>query len=228
MFENYIPVLLQCRLFRNMSSDEILQSIEAASPKVISIKKNEALSLPEKMKDIYIILSGRFNVIQDSGMNVSLTNTFTSGSCFGIAFCVKDIPCSHKLHAAEKGELLKLSYDKLVQNEKTRVKIFENLLYAASDNIQILAEKINHTQAYSVRVKISVYLRDQMKHNDSTHFDMDMSRKDMANYLNITYAAMIRELSQMQKEGILTIDGEHVTILDADALIDEGSEYNIL
>jgi len=211
-----------------MSAEEILNSIEAASPDVISVKKNDAISLPEKMSHIYIILSGKFNVIQDSGMNISLTNTFTPGGCFGIVFCVKDIPCNHKLHAAEKGELLKLSYNNLIQNEKTQVKILKNLLYVASDNIQTLAEKINHTQAYSIRVKLSVYLRDQMKHNDNSCFKMDMNRKDLANYLNITYAAMLRQLSQMQKEGILMINGDHIKILDSDALIESGSEYNIL
>lgn len=228
VYEQYNSILSECLLFCDMDRSEINRCVSGSSPKLISVKKNEAIPLPEKMHDLYIVLSGRFNVIQDSGMNVSLAHVLTPGKCFGIAFCARNIPCQHTLQATEKSELLKLSYAGLLEKEDLKARILENLLSITSENLLVLAEKINHTQARSVRVKLSIFLRDQIEHNRSNTFAMDMSRKDMADYLNITYPAMLRELSQMQKEGILEIKGDRITILNIEELIDGGSEYNIL
>jgi len=211
-----------------MNAEAIKACIISASPTVIDVEKNESIVLPEQMHDIYIVLSGKLNVIQDSGMNVSLAHVLTSGKCFGIAFCAENIPCRHTLQATEKSELLKLSYAGLMKQENIKIRILENLLSITSENLLTLAEKINHTQARSVRVRLSVFLRDQIEHRGTNSFTFDMSRKNMADYLNITYPAMLRELSQMQKEGILRINGDRITILNTDDLVDKGSEYSIL
>lgn len=227
-YEQYSSVLSECLLFRKMNAEEIKICLTGASPKVIGVEKNESVVLPEQMRDIYIVLSGKLNVVQDSGMNVSLAHVLTSGKCFGIAFCVENIPCRHTLQATEKSELLKLSYVGLMEQEDIKIRILENLLSITSGNLLVLAKKINHTQARSVRVKLSIFLRDQIEQNGTNTFNMDMSRKNMADYLNITYPAMLRELSQMQKDGILRISGDRITILNTEDLVDKGSEYNIL
>ncbi len=226
--EKYSRVLSECLLFRSMGTEDVRQCTAAASPRILEVKKNESIALPGMLRDIYIVLAGKLNVIQDSGMNASLAHVLTPGKCFGVAFCARNIPCQHTLQAVEKSVLLRLSYQGLLAEEGTKARLLENLLSITSENLLTLAEKINHTQARSVRVKLSIYLRDQAKHKGTASFAMDMSRKDMADYLNITYPAMIRELSQMQKEGILRISGDRVTILDTEALIELGSEYSIL
>jgi len=227
-YEQYSSIFSECLLFHKMNAEAIKACIISASPTVIDVEKNESIVLPEQMHDIYIVLSGKLNVIQDSGMNVSLAHVLTSGKCFGIAFCAENIPCRHTLQATEKSELLKLSYAGLMKQENIKIRILENLLSITSENLLTLAEKINHTQARSVRVRLSVFLRDQIEHRGTNSFTFDMSRKNMADYLNITYPAMLRELSQMQKEGILRINGDRITILNTDDLVDKGSEYSIL
>lgn len=227
-FEEYYEIIVTSLLFRNFREEEIRDSISGASAKVIRLNKSEILPLQEKLSDIYMVLSGQFNVIQDSGMNASLVHVLTPGRCFGIAFCAEAILCPDSLQASEKGALLRLSYSGLLANERTHVRFLENFLGITSHNLRLLAEKINHTQSRSVRVKLSVFLRDQMVHSGSDTFVMSMSRKDMADYLNVTYPAMLRELSQMQKEGILRFDGNRITIKDSQRLIEFGSEYNIL
>ncbi len=228
IYENYRNILAECTLFRNMAAQEIERCLSHASAAVFRLKKHESRNMPEHLSDLYLVLSGKLNVIQDSGMNISLVHILLPGGCFGISFCTEKYACCHALQAAEPSELLRLSYDGLLSQDDLREKILANLLSLTSQNLMVLAEKINHTQTRSVRVKLSVYLRDQMAHKGSNCFVLDLNRKALAEYLNITYPAMLRELSQMQKEGILQIDGDQVSILDEELLIDRGSEYNIL
>ncbi len=227
-FEMHKKVIAGSLLFRNFSEEEVWECLLRASSKVIDLDKNESLKMPEKLSDIYMALSGQFHVIQDSGMNNSFVHLLAPGRCFGIAFCAEQISCPDTLQASEKGKLLRLSYRGLLAKEDSRFRLMENLLGITSVNLQLLAEKINHTQSRSVRVKLSVFLRDHVEYSGSDSFTMKMGRKDMADYLNITYPAMLRELSRMQKEGILRIDGDRITILDLQTLVELGSEYTIL
>ncbi len=226
--EKYGKVLSQSLLFRDLTAEETEEIISGAFHGVVSLKKNEMLTLPEELNDIYLVLSGQFNVIiNDSGMDQGLVHILTPGQCFGIAFCTEHIVCCNILQAAEKGELIRLSYEEMLGQEQTRVRLLKNMLAITSVHLQMLADKISHTQSRSVRVKLSAFLRDQMAGKGKNSFTVDMSRKDMAEYLNITYPAMTRELSQMQKEGILKLEGSRITILDAGTLTDQGDGIGI-
>ncbi len=128
IFEQYCSVLSESLLFRNFETEEIIESISKADPEILTVKKNDMILLPEKLGDIFLVLSGRFNVIQDSGMNVSLAHMLLPGRCFGIAFCSEGIPCRHRLQAAENSEALRLSYERLTGQETMKVRFLENLL----------------------------------------------------------------------------------------------------
>ncbi len=219
-YSQYLAVLTESMLFRNFSTEEIEECIRDACPVVKKVNKKEIITLPEQLDHIYVILSGQFNVLQDS----SLVHILKPGECFGTAFCVLNIPCSHALQAAGKGSLLILSYNSMLEQKGVSQRLLENLLAVASEHLLILAEKINHTQSKSVRVKLSVFLRDEAKYSGSSAFRMKMSRKDLADYLNVTYPAMLRELSRMQKEEIIRIDGDKIQIRNLDKLIEQGLE----
>lgn len=160
-------------------------------------------------------------------MTVSLAHALMPGDCFGVAFCAGDIPCRCVLQAAEHSRLLQLSYRSLLEGGHKDV-LMNNLLHMLASRMLVLAEKINHTQSRSVRVTLSQFLRDQSRHSGTLEFELGMRRKDLAEYLTVSYPAMLRELSQMQKEGLITLDGERVKILNMETLTEQGAEYSLL
>ncbi len=228
IYQKYKEIFDQCFLFRGFSPEEIEVTLEKSYLKCIELEKNEIYTLPVQLKELYFVLEGKFNVLQDSGMNMSLSHTIVPGYSFGTAFCTEDIPCYNSFCSHRGGKIIALSYEKLLGQGNLRIKILENLLAITSRHLEMLADKINHTQAHAVRVRLSIFLRDQMLKNRSETFQMNLSRKDTADYLNITYPAMLREISRMKKENIIKIENDTITILDLDALIEEGSDYNIL
>lgn len=228
IYEQYKEIIKQCRLFDGFTEEEIRKCIEVASGELVTIPKKKKYFLPEHLEDIYIMLDGHADIIQDSGMNNSLVHVLTLGSCFGIASCENNIVCRHTFWTIEESTLLKLSYKGLLCDGNTEIRMLHNLLRITSENIETMASKINHTQSKSVRVKLSIYLRDLMLKKDSVDFIAEMGRQETADYLNISYPAMLRELKAMEKEGLLTIEGKHIHIIDTRTLIEEGSEYTIL
>lgn len=210
-------------LFHSLSAEEISKCTEHSL--VVHLDKGQRLAMPEKLSDVYIVLSGRLNVFLDSGMNESLSHTLEKGGCFGIAFCSQDIPCHICFESTEKSTLLRIPFRSLLSYGECRDKIMENMLAITSGNLLKLSEKISHTQSHSVRVKLSVYLRDQMRRCGSGRFQLGMKRNSLAEYLCVSYPAMLRELSQLQKEGLIEIEGDTVTILNEENLIENGSDY---
>ncbi len=224
--QQYTADLNHCSLFEGMTRKEIASC--SAGAHLLELQKGQVLTLPEALAEIYLVLRGHLNVFLDSGMNASLAHTLGTGDCFGIAFCAQHIPCHSKLAAVEKTVLLRIPYEKLLEPEDTRGRMLENLLALTSWHLLTLAEKICHTQSHSVRVKLSVYLRDQMHRCGGNRFELGMKRSALAEYLCVSYPAMLRELTQMQKEGLLLIQGDQVNITNEEKLIESGSEYTIL
>lgn len=224
------PVLKESGLFDGLTEEEMQRCLQGASPEFFKIKKRETFILPDRFAELYLLLSGRVNVIQDSGMNNCMVHVLKPGRWFGIGLCINVCEKPHRHHyfaASEDAEILKISYNGLLNQKEFEVQILKNLLRLVASNLSVLAEKINHTQSKSVRSKISVFLRDQMLQKETTEFRPDFTRQGLADYLNISYPAMLREFSKMEKEGILQVKGDCIRILDQEALIIGGSEYNI-
>ncbi len=53
---------------------------------------------------------------------------------------------------------------------------------------------------------------------DSTELAYTLSRKDIASMVGTTYESVIRSLSELQKEGIIRIDGKKIHVLDRKSL----------
>ena len=53
---------------------------------------------------------------------------------------------------------------------------------------------------------------------DGSTLSMYMSREDLANLSNMTTANAIRTLSQFQSEGLVSIDGRKIKLLDEEEL----------
>ncbi len=211
-----------CRLFEGLTAEEIGRCVSSSVR--VGMEKGQVLALPERLTEILIVLEGDLHVLLDSGMSESLTHTLGPGDCFGIAFCAESLPCAVRLKAVERSTLLRIPYRDLTGPEQSRDRIMENLLAITSLHLRMLAEKISHTQSRSVRGKLSVYLRDRMRHSQSPSFDLGMTRSGLAEYLCVSYPALLRELTRMQKEGLIRVRGRHVTVPDEEALAGSAQE----
>lgn len=64
-----------------------------------------------------------------------------------------------------------------------------------------------------LRNKLKLYLQ-SLTIGPEGDLCLNMGRSELAEYLCVDRSALSRELSRMQKEGILTVQGQHVHMLD--------------
>ncbi|MDX1625182.1 MAG: fumarate/nitrate reduction transcriptional regulator Fnr [Wenzhouxiangellaceae bacterium] len=122
---------------------------------------------------------------------------------------------------------------------------FQRLLSGSPDLNQLMLKLLSVDMAETrellvvigrldARARVAVFLlnlsrRLARRGKDPFRFRLSMDRRDIANYLGLTIETVSRTLSWMQKNGMLTVRGKLVSILDVDSLLDRaGREHEDL
>lgn len=72
----------------------------------------------------------------------------------------------------------------------------------------------------SVKVKLARYMIYLSKNAGSMQFDIKMNRTELSNFLGAYRTTLSRELSRMEREGLIRTEGSLITILDYRKLLD--------
>lgn len=101
------------------------------------------------------------------------------------------------------------------QRKKTcpfRTAIMENALKLLLNTTQQLYYKTAIFSENSLREKLLGYLRALCRENKSTKVLLPFGRQEFADYIGSNRSALSRELSKMQKEGIVKISGRKIQV----------------
>lgn len=93
-----------------------------------------------------------------------------------------------------------------------RGRFIENLIRLQTDLLTELYDKIGLLTEPSLRAKILHYLTARRTANCPELQDLD--RQSLADYLNCERSALSRELSRMDKEGLIRLDGRSIRLID--------------
>lgn len=94
--------------------------------------------------------------------------------------------------------------------------IIRNLLDIQAKNNLQMTKKLHILTNTTLRQKIALWLLEVSE--DGKKAVMDMNREELADYLGVTRPSLSRTLMEMQKQGLIRIDGKLVWIQDAEEL----------
>lgn len=176
-------------------------------------KKNEytknsiVVSAGETLERFGLVLSGTIQVsFSDIDGNAVIMANVTSGETFGESLCwlgVPEIPVS--ISAFTDASVLWLSPKALKQGESSDIahelqNRFSSMLaqktLAMNDRVQILSKP-------TIREKIVTFLSQYSNRSGSKTFSVPFDRETLALYLGVNRSALSRELSNMQRDGII-------------------------
>ena len=92
-------------------------------------------------------------------------------------------------------------------------KLYKNLLMISSHKNLTLSGRSFHTSPKSVRGRILSYLNSVSLQKQTTEFDIPFNRQQLADYLNLERTNMSKELSRMQKDGIIEYKKSHFKLV---------------
>ena len=218
--ESLLSLLKQCSLAQGMSDGEVQELLASAQVRQREYPKGEIIFHEGDMpKSLYILLAGEVHILKDtfSGRRIFLSEINEPGDMFGEVYEVLKQP--YDMYGAAVTPLKQLeissglfSFDAGGEMSRSALKIQRNLMRIFARKAYFMHNKIKVLASGSLREKIIRFLFIELQ--GKRELELTGSREFMAAYLAVTRPSLSRELSAMQREGIIALDGKCVKVLD--------------
>lgn len=183
-------------------------------------KKNEIIFFESnEIRNVGIILSGTVHMIKNDAEGYqTLLVTMKTGDLFGESFsCGSHLNAHVSFIATTPCIILFLPFYKIIHSCKMTCtfhhRLIENMVrYISDKNVQLM-NKIEIISKKTLREKIMTYLQQQASVQNSKHFTISLGRLELADYLCADRSALTRELSHMQKDGLICYNKNTFEIL---------------
>ena len=216
--------LQELELFQGLTKEELDRSLDCSRSREAEFERDGYIFTPgEKPRWLYLILSG-IVVLEQS--NAAGRQTYAEQLRERQQFGVIDLFLEREYYtysarAKTSVRVLEVSkhffYGTCQKNCAHHNKILFNMMRIFAEEAEKNAKTIKLLTCGSLRQRIALYLLQNCR--DKNRVEMDMNREELAASLNAARPSLSRELSQMQEEGILKLDGRHsILILDESRL----------
>ena len=218
--EKLIPLLKKCSLAQGMSDEEVRELLASAQVNLREYPKGEIIfhegNTPHSL---YILLAGEVHILKDtfSGRRIFLSEINEPGDMFGEVYEVLKQPYDMYVETVTPVRLLEISsklftWDAGGELSRSALKIQRNLMRIFARKAYFMHNKIKVLASGSLREKIVRFLFLELQ--GKRELELTGSREFMAAYLAVTRPSLSRELSAMQKDGILQVEGKTIKVLD--------------
>ena len=201
--KNDLPLLQSTTLFSGLSAEELQALLTRLGAVERSFGRGEVLVLAgAPSRRVGVVLSGELEAYRPGpeGARVPITRV-EPGGVFGDVLGGSSLASPVTVLAAPAHQ-----------------RVLQNLVRTISDKYFLLSRRVDLLVLKSLRAKVCAYLLNESERAGSLTFSIPFSRVQLADYLNCDRSALSRELSLMQKDGLLDTFKSSFKLLDPDAL----------
>ena len=216
MEERVIRLLGRSRLFHGMAPEEI-EAVLASADAALRTYETGAVIFDENEtpRELYVLLSGRVRTTRAGfdGGRVTLEQTKEAGALFGeLYLCMKKTRYEAQATAAERSEVLSLTLSRIGSR-----RLWQNLLAILAAQAYLTQNRAQMLACPSLRGKIAHYLL--QRRNAEGVVARVPTREAMAELLSVARPSLSRELSAMEREGLIEMRGKGIAVTDEAGLV---------
>lgn len=202
--------LNQSALFRGLTAEEVQQALQALDARRQSFAKDELLlQAGPCITHMGLVLTGRVHIEHiDVWGSKTLLGQAGAGDLFAETYaCLPQEPLLVNVTAATDGEALFLAAAKLLHpgDVPWLQRMTQNLLQIAARKNLGLARRNLYTAPKTIRGRVTAYFSALAVKNNSLRFTLPFDRQQLADFLGVDRSALSSTLSQMQRDGLLTL-----------------------
>lgn len=216
-------LLLRSPLFYDLTKEELHNMLACLNARTADFPQHSMVFLAgDPARWVGLVLEGTVQVVrEDLFGNRTILAGLGRGQLFGETFAcagVKHLPVS--VVAASKCKVLLLDYRRIITTCPTgcvfHSRLIENMLQVLAGKNLALNKKIEVLCARTTREKLMTYLMAQAEEAGGAHFTIPFSRQELADYLSVDRSALSRQLSDMQKAGLIRYEKNRFELLGQD------------
>lgn len=220
---NLTDILKNCVIFKNFNEEDIKTLLAKIDYKICSYLKDETIAIEgDNCSSIGVIINGSIEIKKffASGKTVTIAKFF-SGDIFGEVIIFSDInKYPSTIVASQNSQILFISKEDIVTLCSMNVSILKNFMGLLSNKILMLNNKLKNLSYETLRQKITSFLLESYHINRKTLFQINSSRKEMAESLGVPRPSLSRELINMKKDGLIDFHKNAFKILNLEAMED--------
>ena len=220
--ENYLPLLQSTSLFAGLEAEALRVLLGEVGAVLRTYSRGETLVLAgQSNRRVGVVLSGAIEAYHPAASGARLPiSQMGPGGVFGDVLGGSSLSSPVTVMASAPCEVLLLPYERLLLSDGSPAhqRVVQNLVRTISDKYFSLSRRIDLLVMKSLRAKVAAYLLSEAARAHSLTFSIPFSRIQLADYLNCDRSALSRELSTMQKEGLIDTYRSSFKLLEPDAL----------
>ena len=218
--ENYLPLLQSTSLFAGLEAEALRVLLGEVGAVLRTYSRGETLVLAgQSNRRVGVVLSGAIEAYHPAASGARLPiSQMGPGGVFGDVLGGSSLSSPVTVMASAPCEVLLVPYEKLLLPgaDPARQRVLQNLVRTISDKYFLLSRRVDLLLLKSLRAKVCAYLLSEVHH--SLTFTIPYSRIQLADYLNCDRSALSRELSLMQRDGLLETYKSSFKLLEPDTL----------
>lgn len=222
--EKMIPGLAKTAVFKNMSAAEIIQVLNTVHYQVRTYRSDDIIAYAgEECEDLFILIEGkvRGEMSNFEGKNIVISeipapNSFAEGFLFA-----KNNKLKINIRAVSDSRVLFIQKSYFSQLLSENRKVLENYLRIISNRFVIVTEKLNFLMIKNVKGKLAYYITNrENSFPGKKHFPLGKTHEELAIFLGIARPVVTRNLLEMKKQGIISIEKKMIRIKDRQRLME--------
>ena len=207
-------------IFKHLSKNDLFDLLKIIKHK--KFKKGESIfDVGDEFNTLYVVNSGRIKIhnYTYSGDD-NILYFLESGDIFGEISLLKTSKFKHRGTAIKNTNLCminKKDFDDLIQSKPSiSIKIFES----AYTRIKNLENHLQILQSNNAINKVAGFLLMKMTNSNSNSFSINMTQKEIANYIGMRRETYSRYFNQLIDEKIINKEGKRINVIDMDRLVE--------
>ncbi len=205
----YIEILKRSDLFRNVSGEVIKDILEETGMKVKSFNEGETVIKTEfGFREICIVLEGK--------VTINGIGSYECGRVFGLKLAAAGNINPFEVYAETAVTIMFIGYGRLIKCSGKDFpgfyRVVENIAGLLSEENISLNERLVILSKSGLRNKLLEFFRMQKIIHGDNVLSLNMSRLEIANYLCVDRCSLSRELTKLQREGLIEIDKQKIVL----------------
>ena len=204
-------------LFKDIPAEEVQRYLIAIKAKTAVYQKDSFIFFESDLpKALFILKSGVVQIEKNDidGKRIIMNRFETPETVFGEVYAfLQSVPYDYSCRVIDDAKIIIIPaniFSASAALPAVQTKIVQNLLSILAHKAYFLNQKLLIFSSFTLRKKIAVYLL-QQTHGQSK-ITLNLNREAMAEYLAVPRPSLSRELMNMQKDKLLTISKDTVTV----------------
>lgn len=215
--QEYLYSLRKCYLFEGIGDEQLTDAIRLLNGRIKKIEKDEFIvKLGGRLDNAGLLLKGRIeSSFQNESFDQITMHTFGGGYLFGEALVINDAKNSPvQVRAVEDCIVLFIDLRAIYQSDihsPLRAILTGNLIKSLARKNLILNQKVRILSQKGLRDRILIYLQTLPKDKNG-YVRIPFTQTILAEHLGVNRSALSRELSRMQNEAVLIVEGKRMKL----------------